>query len=43
MTDRHQRHKSIPVLIGELNRHLNGSMTYFSFGYPSSAYCEIFQ
>ncbi len=41
MTDRHQRHKPIPVLIGELNRHLKGWMNYFSFGYPSSAYCEI--
>jgi RNA-directed DNA polymerase len=41
MTSRHQRHKPIPVLIGELNRHLRGWISYFSFGYPSSAYCEI--
>jgi RNA-directed DNA polymerase len=41
MTNRHQCHKPIPVLIGELNRHLEGWMNYFSFGYPSSAYCEI--
>ena len=34
-------YKPIPVLIGELNRHLKGWMNYFSFGYPSSAYCEI--
>ena len=41
MTNRHQCHKPIPILIGELNRHLKGWMNYFSFGYPSSAYCEI--
>jgi RNA-directed DNA polymerase len=41
MADRHQCHKPIPVRIGELNRHLQGWMNYFSFGYPSSAYCEI--
>ncbi len=41
LTNRHQCHKPIPVLIGELNRHLKGWMNYFSLGYPSSAYCEI--
>ena len=41
MTNRHQCRKPIPVLIGELNRHLRGWMNYFSFGYPSSAFCEI--
>jgi RNA-directed DNA polymerase len=41
MTNRHQCHKPIPVLIAELNRHLKAWMNYFSFGYPSSVYCEI--
>ena len=34
MTNRHQCHKPIPVLIGELNRHLQGWMNYFSFRVP---------
>jgi hypothetical protein len=34
MTDCHQRHKPIPALIRELNRHLKGWMNYSSFGYP---------
>jgi RNA-directed DNA polymerase len=41
MTNRQSCHKPISILIGELNRHLKGWMNYFSFGYPSSAYCEI--
>ena len=41
MTNRQQSVKPIPVLVGELNRHLKGWMNYFSFGYPSSVYCEI--
>ena len=41
MTDSHQCFKPIPVLIGELNRHLKGWANYFSFGYPISAYCEL--
>jgi RNA-directed DNA polymerase len=41
MTDSHQCFRPIPRLIGELNRHLKEWANYFSFGYPSSAYCEI--
>ena len=41
MTDSHQCFKPIPTLIGELNRHRKGWANYFSFGYPTSAYCEI--
>jgi RNA-directed DNA polymerase len=41
MTRSRQCFKPIPILIGELNRHLKGWMNYFSFGYPASAYCEI--
>lgn len=41
MTDSHQCFKPIPVLIGELNRHLQGWAAYFTFGYPISVFCEI--
>ncbi len=41
MTDSHQCFKPIPVLIGELTRHLKGWANYFSFGYVTSPYHEI--
>jgi RNA-directed DNA polymerase len=41
MTDSHQCFKPIPVLLGELNRHLKGWANYFSLGYPSSVYSEL--
>ncbi len=33
--------KPLPVLIGEVNRHLHGWRNYFRYGYPSGAFREI--
>jgi len=41
MTNSHQCFKPIPVLIGELNRHLKGWVNYFSYGYPRGVFWEI--
>ena len=41
MTDSHQCHKPIPVLIQELNRHLKGWGNYFKFGHPREAFRAI--
>ena len=41
MTNSHQCFKPIPVLIGELNRHLKGWANYFSIGYAKDVYREI--
>lgn len=41
LTNSRQCFKPIPILIGELNRHRKGWANYFSYGYPTSAYCEI--
>lgn len=41
MTSRHVCFKPIPQLIGELNRHLEGWVNYFSFGYPRKAFRQI--
>ncbi len=37
MTDYRMCFKPIPVLIGEINRHLEGWSNYFGFGYPRMA------
>jgi RNA-directed DNA polymerase len=41
MTDSHQCFKPIPVLIDELNRQMEGWASYFSIGYPITAYRQI--
>jgi RNA-directed DNA polymerase len=41
MTNSHQCFKPIPVLIGELNRQLQGWANYFSFGSSKSTFWEI--
>ena len=41
MTDSHQCFKPIPDLISEINRHVKGWASYFSIGYPISAYWQI--
>jgi RNA-directed DNA polymerase len=38
MTDHRQGAKPIPLLIQELNRHLEGWRNYFDFGYPRHAF-----
>ena len=40
-TNSRQCFKPIPELIGELNRQMRGWGNYFSFGYPTGAWCEI--
>jgi len=41
LTSKAQGWKPIPVLIGELNRHLQGWANYFRFGYPRKAFDQI--
>jgi RNA-directed DNA polymerase len=41
MTSARMGFKPLPVLIGELNRHLTGWANYFSLGYPRMAYRAI--
>jgi len=41
MIHRGRSHVPIPLLIGELNRHLRGWRTAFSFGYPAMAFKQV--
>jgi RNA-directed DNA polymerase len=41
MTGSGMGYKPVPVLIGELNRHLRGWANYFSYGSPQRAYREV--
>ena len=40
-TGTRQSHKPIPVLIGQINRHLRGWSNYFGFGYPRQGFRHI--
>jgi len=41
LTSGQARSRRIPILVGELNRHLKGWANYFRFGYPRRAFDKI--